>query len=272
MDTAAYLSRQGWRGDGHALHHSGRGLTKPIRISQKTNVYGIGKKKHDAHADQWWARAFDDTLKGLNTTNDNITGKVDGINLGAGSQALQMVGRAGAKWVGQSGLYRNFVRGESLSGTLTPEEGCPSKEDDHSRVEVVGVNGRGATMTSVDTNRKKRRRDKQENAAEQLISIAGEVTAEIPGTKRRRRDYVQNDLRDTQSEEERRRRRKEKKAKKALLVTDTSLRGTSKNNIMTEEKAHKKPTSLSEGSRGSSDGTDMPARRKKRECSKHTIS
>ncbi|KAL2051449.1 hypothetical protein ABVK25_008316 [Lepraria finkii] len=63
MDTAAYLTSQGWAGHGHALHHSGRGITKPLTVTQKNNVLGIGKKKYDAHADQWWARAFDETLK-----------------------------------------------------------------------------------------------------------------------------------------------------------------------------------------------------------------
>ena len=32
-----------------------------------------------------------------------------------------MAGSGGAKWVGSGGLYGNFVKGESLSGTLTPD-------------------------------------------------------------------------------------------------------------------------------------------------------
>ena len=123
MDTAAYLASQGWAGHGHALHHSGRGITKPLAVTQKNNVLGIGKKKHDAHADQWWARAFDETLKGINTTTNEGTGRIEGVVLGNGSRALEMAGRGGGKWVGGKGLYGHFVRGESLSGTLTPEEG-----------------------------------------------------------------------------------------------------------------------------------------------------
>lgn len=143
MDTASYLHKQGWRGDGHALHHSGRGITKPISISQKQNVLGIGKKKHDAHADQWWARAFDATLKGLNTTKDEATGKTQGVSLRAGAQALQMVGRGGSRWVGQGGLYGGFVRGKGLGGTLEPEgEGevvKDNKEEAKRDVEDVGA-------------------------------------------------------------------------------------------------------------------------------------
>lgn len=121
MNASAYLTAQGWRGEGHALHHSGRGIAKPLLISQKQNVLGIGKKRHDAHADQWWARAFDDTLKEINTTVNEITGDTQSITMGGKGGVLQMVGNGGRRGVGQ-GLYSNFVRGESLSGTLTPEE------------------------------------------------------------------------------------------------------------------------------------------------------
>jgi nucleolar protein TMA23 len=63
MDSSAYLTRHGWLGDGHALHPGG--IKKPLLVSKKANVLGLGKKKNDAHADQWWARAFDSGLKNL---------------------------------------------------------------------------------------------------------------------------------------------------------------------------------------------------------------
>ena len=118
MDTSAVLTKQGWQGDGHGLHHSGRGIIKPIRVTPKSNVLGVGRKKHDAHADQWWARAFDDTLKDLTTTKDESTGDVAAVSMGAGAQALQLAGKGGPRWAAQRGLYSNFVRGESLEGTF----------------------------------------------------------------------------------------------------------------------------------------------------------
>ena len=270
MDTVAYLNRQGWRGNGHALHHSGRGITKPIQISQKTNVYGIGKKKHDAHADQWWARAFDETLKGLNTTNDNATGKIEGISLGAGAQALQMVGRAGARWVGQSGLYSNFVRGESLSGTLTPEERGSSKEDDHSGIKVVDFGEQGVATTSNDTNRKKRMRDDQETAVGEPVRIVSKIDIGGSGSgTNRERDHLQHNPGDTESKEERRQRRRERKARKALLVANNPMRSTIETKIWKEEKLREKPASLPEVLNSLSDGTEIPAKRKKTKRSKH---
>ena len=122
MDPEAYLTNQGWRGYGHALHYSGRGIIKPLHLSQKANVFGVGKKQHDAHADQWWARAFDDTLKGFNTLKNEATAKVERVPVGSIAQTLPCPGIRGAKRIGTGNLYSNFVRGESLSGTLMPEE------------------------------------------------------------------------------------------------------------------------------------------------------
>ena len=117
MDAAAYLTSQGWAGHGHALHHSGRGIIKPIAVAQKNNVLGVGKKKHDAHADQWWARAFDETLKGINATKDDATGTTEGLVVtGAAKQAGSKM-RCGVHSVGY-GLYSCFVKGEGLGGTL----------------------------------------------------------------------------------------------------------------------------------------------------------
>jgi nucleolar protein TMA23 len=65
----------------------------------------------------WWMNAFDKSLKGLDTSEEGkVVQKVT-------NAALDMVIKGGAKYVGNSGgLYASFVRGEPLSGTLTPEE------------------------------------------------------------------------------------------------------------------------------------------------------
>lgn len=66
MDTTAYLKKNGWRGAGHSLDHTNRGIVKPLLISHRTDALGIGKKKTQV-ADQWWMRAFDESLKELGT-------------------------------------------------------------------------------------------------------------------------------------------------------------------------------------------------------------
>ncbi|KAK3168441.1 hypothetical protein OEA41_004889 [Lepraria neglecta] len=169
MDTAAYLTSQGWAGHGHALHHSGRGITKPLAVTQKNNVLGIGKKRHDAHADQWWARAFDETLKGINTTTNEGTGRIEGVVLGNGARALEMAGRGGGKWVGGKGLYGHFVRGESLSGTLTPEEGGGggSKETSTGGGEVKIEELEDVVMETVPKEKKEKKKKSKKQSKKQ---------------------------------------------------------------------------------------------------------
>ncbi|KAL2039280.1 hypothetical protein N7G274_007948 [Stereocaulon virgatum] len=208
MDTAAYLRSQGWAGHGHALHHSGRGLTKPLAMNQKNNVLGIGKKKHDAHADQWWARAFDETLKGINTTRDVDTGATQSIQLGSGAQALQMAGRGGAKWGGGKGLYGHFVRGESLSGTLTPEESTstPTSKDEH---EVKLEKPEEAVIEAVPKEKKKKSKRRR----------CREVEAGTPG-EANSGDHVSGRGSDDPSEERKRAISKEQKKSKKRKYRD----------------------------------------------------
>ena len=40
MDASSYLKRHGWRGDGHSLDHTGRGIRKPLLVSKKVDVLG----------------------------------------------------------------------------------------------------------------------------------------------------------------------------------------------------------------------------------------
>ncbi|MCJ1287825.1 hypothetical protein MMC26_007177 [Xylographa opegraphella] len=118
MDTTAYLTNQGWLGLGHALQPTGVGITKPLLVSHKSNSFGIGKKKHDANADQWWARAFDISLRGLEVGNNRATESVNPRERGP----MDMIKAGGEKSAGNDGLYAGFVRGEGLSGTIVPEK------------------------------------------------------------------------------------------------------------------------------------------------------
>ncbi|KAL8794154.1 MAG: hypothetical protein Q9182_007630 [Xanthomendoza sp. 2 TL-2023] len=128
MDTHLYLTRQGWRGTGHALQSNGQGISKPLLVSQKANVLGVGKKAHDVHADQWWARAFDETLKGL---NDQTTTK-------SGARSIQTPAATPSsvlptRWAGNGGLYGGFVRGEGLEGTMEAKREVVENEVDAQR-------------------------------------------------------------------------------------------------------------------------------------------
>lgn len=104
MDTSAYLKRHGWRGDGHSLDTTNRGISRPLLVSKKVDVLGIGLNKHAAVSDQWWMRAFDEGLK----------------NLGSGNKST--LANVREKGVHFGGLYGRFVKGETVQGTIESEE------------------------------------------------------------------------------------------------------------------------------------------------------
>ncbi|EMC99301.1 hypothetical protein BAUCODRAFT_53708, partial [Baudoinia panamericana UAMH 10762] len=100
MDTGAYLRKQGWLGDGHSLDHTGKGIKRPLLVSKKVDVLGVGLNKHTAVSDQWWLRAFDQGLKALGTGQESV---------------LSQVQKHG---VSRGGLYGRFVKGDGVPGTI----------------------------------------------------------------------------------------------------------------------------------------------------------
>lgn len=111
MNTAAYLTKHGWLGTGHSLHPNGNGIKKPIRVVEKLDVLGVGKKKHDIHADQWWARMFDSTLKDLQVGENQSSTTSERKHIDVLSHRPPTI-------VPTSSLYGNFVKGEGLVGTV----------------------------------------------------------------------------------------------------------------------------------------------------------
>lgn len=118
MDAAALLKSQGWRGSGHSLDASDKGIKRPLLVSKKVDVLGLGINKHAAVSDQWWLRAFDQGLQNF--------GK-------GGSSTLKDVREKG---IFAGGLYGRFVKGESVPGTLEVEE---QKKQEDSKVDSKEV-------------------------------------------------------------------------------------------------------------------------------------
>ena len=232
MDTAAYLTSQGWAGHGHALHHSGRGIIKPIAVAQKNNVLGVGKKKHDAHADQWWARAFDETLKGINATKDGATGTTEGLVVtGVAKQAGSKM-RCGVHNVGH-GLYSCFVKGEGLGGTLYEQDvdiGAQEGKGDAEAEELSHKleNGSVHSLRNDEAKQKKKkrkpaqsqdtevvalRRDREDDGAEEDDQAVNAAPKEKKEKRKKRKniattDECQEPPRAERTDKERRKRRK----------------------------------------------------------------
>ncbi|KAF4760427.1 hypothetical protein HAV15_006507 [Penicillium sp. str.  len=142
MDAQAYLIKHGWSGPGNPLNpnkrpgaHSGLGLTRPLLVSRKANNHGVGKKTTKT-------RRTNDALKGVG--NDSFE-----ANSARENNALT------------SELYRHFVRGDGLAGTL---EGNDKKKDE------------SGTFTSTSKSKRKRENeDEGDRKARKLAKAARKV-------------------------------------------------------------------------------------------------
>ncbi|KAF7888315.1 uncharacterized protein EAF02_002856 [Botrytis sinoallii] len=233
MNAHALLTSQGWRGTGHSLHHSSDtiGLSRPLLVSKKDNLLGVGKKMHKT-ADMWWLNAFDASLKGLDTSKE---GQVK-VQEGGG---LEMVVKGGSKWVGgKGGLYSFFVRGETVGGTME------DKEKEKKAMEVIvkeEKSGKGKDKKRKGEERKEskeeRRARKEKKRAERARKSAAKEAKKIKGGKEAKTPSASStDSEKTETKEERRERKEQKRQKKLLRQSEKELSDTSS----TSESAKKK--------------------------------
>jgi hypothetical protein len=109
MNAEGLLRKQGWRGAGFSLDTSDRGIKKPLLISHKQDQLGLGKKKASHTTDdQWWMRAFDESLQNLGTGQKTTLSQIQ------------------EKGINRGGLYGFFVKGEGLQGSLGDETSAPT--------------------------------------------------------------------------------------------------------------------------------------------------
>ncbi|KAH8704381.1 hypothetical protein GQ44DRAFT_630510 [Phaeosphaeriaceae sp. PMI808] len=101
MNADEYLRKQGWKGSGHSLDTTGRGIKKPLLIAHKQDQLGLGKKKAAYTTDdQWWMRAYDQSLQSIGTGKDSTLNQIR------------------TKGINRGGLYGFFVKGEAIAGTI----------------------------------------------------------------------------------------------------------------------------------------------------------
>lgn len=205
MDAHALLSSQGWRGTGHSLHKTDDsiGLSKPLLLSRKDNTKGLGQKQHFT-SDQWWMNAFDEQLKGLDTSKDGkvvqtlTTGKLNTID----------------KNLGKYSVYTSFVRGGFLEGTLSRLEikdssSTESSEDDSAdqeRAKTSKPENRKETKEERKARKEAKRKRKEERAREKA-----EKAARRERKKSKKSAKSSTESSDADDEKRRRRARKEEK-------------------------------------------------------------
>jgi nucleolar protein TMA23 len=210
MDSHAILTSQGWRGKGHSLHPTDNaiGLSKPLLVGRKKDRTGVGQVLHHT-SDQWWLHAFDQKLKGLDTSKRGALtqtvkqGKLDAVAVGRGKYA---------------GLYADFVRGETLDGTATPESGEASSSG-------RGTEEAGRSKARRREERKARKEARKARKAEEahrtIDGKEGEAPVPQPGLQTpevqsgAQNDSAEDDILKRRARKEERRKRKEEKRRLA---------------------------------------------------------
>jgi hypothetical protein len=137
MDAHAHLLSLGWAGPGHSLdsrpplqhkgrrglaydtsqnNNTGRGLVKPLLVSQKKNTLGVGKKTHEpAAGNEWWLKGFESALNNIGKNNRNEATSGTATPESAVANASGYRGK-------HVGLYGCFVKGQQMEGTIREEE------------------------------------------------------------------------------------------------------------------------------------------------------
>ncbi|KAF7546224.1 hypothetical protein G7Z17_g8592 [Cylindrodendrum hubeiense] len=211
MDAHALLSSQGWRGTGHSLHKTDDsiGLSKPLLLSRKDNTKGLGQKQHFT-SDQWWMNAFDEQLKGLDTSKDGkvvqtiTTGKLNTID----------------KNLGKYSVYTSFVRGGFLDGTVSKLEindssSTESSEDsvDQERAKKSKPEARKETKEERRARKEAKRKRKEERALEKAARRERKKSKKAAKSSTESSD-ADDEKRRRRAKKEEKRRQRDKESKK----------------------------------------------------------
>lgn len=215
MDAGALLKAQGWRGKGFSLHPTDNaiGLSKPLLISRNTDGRGIGQKAHYT-SDQWWLHAFDQKLKGLDTSQKGTV--VQSVTQGKLDLVVAGSGQPNGKYTGASGLYASFVRGGLLDGTMeleapTDATATPATSEDGEGGSVSRKERRSESRAEKKARRAARRLRKEEKAARKA---AEDEAARHRAIAKAAKKQLKRASKADETKEERRARRAERRARK----------------------------------------------------------
>ncbi|QHS75539.1 Tma23p [Saccharomyces paradoxus] len=106
MDSKEYLISYGWK-EGEAFKEGG--LKRPILVKHKRDKKGLGNAPGGNDGEAWWERLFDGHLKNLDVSTDSNNGS---IKFTQNEAVVSAVSKS------SSPLYRWFVKGEGLKGTI----------------------------------------------------------------------------------------------------------------------------------------------------------
>lgn len=205
MDAQHYLKKHGWRGSGHSLDQSNRGLKKPLLVSKKVDVLGVGVNKHAAVSDQWWLRAFDQSLQTLGTGQET---------------ALSQAQKHG---VNRGGLYGRFVKGEGVPGTIGQTILPTDKPSDQSSTKEhkKAISDNGMLPTPQDSDAQDEKADRKRKRSEKSDEKRSKRKKEV-GEDKKGMSSESEAAKDKASKKAKKDAKKAKKAKKDKKSTSGS--------------------------------------------------
>lgn len=229
MDAHGLLTRQGWLGDGHSLDHTGRGIKKPLLVSKKVDVLGLGVNRHAAVSDQWWLKAFDQGLKDLGSGKESLLANVQKLGVKRG------------------GLYGRFVRGEGMSGTI----GSAETSGISTPVEIADTVQDAVTGS-------KRKREWEDGGSEERKAKRASKTEKVERQEAKRAAKRQSQPESTEDGAERKAARKAKKAEKETRLAQKEAAKAEAATKKAARRARKKAMVPSTASQpATSDGDDF---------------
>ncbi|KAL4909759.1 hypothetical protein BDW74DRAFT_43357 [Aspergillus multicolor] len=201
MNAYAYLIRHGWSGPGNPLNpdgagaRSGLGLTKPLLVARRSGNQGVGNKTTKDPTNQWWLRGFEDALKGIGAPKeDTIIGKGNALT---------------------SELYRHFVRGELIPGTLGKKQNEKNGEGEkgESKKRKREVEGEESKEERRVRREEKRRRKAEKEVRREAKRLKREEKAKkaVEKAERKERKAVEK----AERKERKAKEKEEKRARKA---------------------------------------------------------
>lgn len=227
MDAKIYLQSYGWK-EGEALKQGG--LRKPILVKHKKDTKGLGHDTNDAEA--WWERLFDGQLKNLEVKN----GSAGAVSFEQNSETVVKDVRKA-----NSPLYRMFVKGQGLAGTVgkTKHTQVKSTKLDASKVfEVVTENIKGdAPINSSKSKSNKKDKDiKDKKVRDKKSKKDKKEKKDEKKIRSVKNDKVESDKADIETKKI----KKEKKEKKSQKIKSDKKDKDEKIRSSTTSKSEKK--------------------------------
>ena len=198
MDAGAYLQRHGWRGSGTPLGQSGRGITKPLLVSQKQNVLGVGATTKATQWDQWWSTSLDSSLQKLQVARKKAENPNADSNEQKRKPASEPPHPAPAQ-VGQKGLYGGFVKGPGLGGTFpaAKDQSGDAPVVESEAVEEIAKGDAVLLQGSKLEARRKRKKRKKVDAARMIEDSGKAGVTNLAGQSEKSRSFKSKRTKET---------------------------------------------------------------------------